>query len=108
MISRENLKRKMIEDFKREEEQRFNEFKQLHATIENTDTGGVESVFRRRKRSKQARPQPVVNLSSTIGKMKAVHKTREYNLQKTMAKVDMDKVILMKEKLKTTLTDKLF
>jgi len=52
--------------------------------------------------------QPVISLSSTVGRIKSTHFKKEEALEKTMTKVDMDKVILLREKMSTINNEGLF
>jgi hypothetical protein len=93
-------KEKIIENFRRDEDRRDMEFETLKSALRSQD---LRKFLRdeKRKRTKRGIRAPLYNLSSTIGKIKSTHADREQDLQKTIAKVNLDKVILMKEKLQT-------
>jgi hypothetical protein len=71
---------------------------------------GVEDVIRfLAKKAKKQRVRksqlPVNKLSRTINRVKAIHFSEDRGLAKTMTKVDIDKMITIKDKMKTAQRD---
>ena len=74
------------------------------------ENGDIKKLLRgeNKRQRKRRNNQPVFRLSSTLVKIKSSHVTKECDLKKTMAKVELDKHILMQEKLKAIWEDNLF
>ena len=62
----------------------------------------------RRARGRSRSKQPVMILSNTVDLIKSTHFKKDEALQKTMTKLDMDKVILLREKISSIDNEELF
>ena len=93
-----------LEKYDCDESKWRSEVERLLNVLNSTDFNMID-----KKRSRRGkRSDPFSRLSTTMGKIKRTQIDKEAALQQTLAKVELDKYILMKEKLEAIWNDKLY